>query len=160
MKTIRQWFDEYSESHQNHTNKIIHFICVPLIYFSIVGMLVSIPTGFLHMYFSDDPPFIYNFGTVALLIAMIYYLRLSFRIFCGMLLFSIIAMAGSYFLSTIDDPPIWLISMIIFIVAWAGQFFGHKVEGKRPAFLKDVQFLLIGPAWILSFIYTKLNIKF
>lgn len=160
MKTIRQWFDEYAESHQNNTNKIFHFICVPLIYFSIVGLFVSIPTGFLHLYFSDDPPFYYNFGTAAVIISLVYYLRLSFPVFCGMLLFSAIAMAGNYFLANIEDVPLWLISIIIFTTAWAGQFYGHRVEGTKPAFFKDIQFLLIGPAWVLSIIYKKINIKY
>ena len=160
MKTIQQWFDEYTESHQNHTNKTIHFICVPLIYFSIVGLIVSIPTGFLHLYFQYEPPFYYNFGTIALILVLIFYLRLSFPIFIGMLVFSTIVMTGNYLLSTIDDVPLWLISIVIFAAAWAGQFFGHKVEGKRPAFFKDIQFLLIGPAWILSFIYKKINLKY
>ena len=160
MKAIQQWFDEYAESHQNHTNKIIHFMCVPLIYFSIVGLLVSIPTDFLHLYFQDEPPFYYNFGTLALIIALVFYFRLSFPIFCGMLIFSVIVMTGNYFLSTLEEIPLWLISIIIFAVAWIGQFYGHKVEGKKPAFFKDIQFLLIGPAWILAFIYRKINLKY
>ena len=140
MKAIQKWFDEYAESHQNRTNKRIHFICVPLIYFSIVGLLVSIPTDFLHLYFQDEPPFYYNFGTLALIITLIFYLRLSFPIFCGMLIFSVIVLVGNYFLSTLEDVPLWLISIIIFAVAWAGQFYGHKVEGKKPAFFKDFNF--------------------
>lgn len=160
MKSIQTWFDEYAESHQNHTNKIFHFICVPLIFFSIVGLLVTIPTGFLHLYFQDEPPFFLNFGTVALIITLIFYLRLSFPIFLGMLIFSVIVMFGNYLLSTIEDVPLWIISLLIFALAWVGQFYGHKVEGKKPAFFKDVQFLLIGPAWILSFLYKKMNIKY
>jgi uncharacterized membrane protein YGL010W len=160
MKSIQQWFDEYAESHQNRTNKKIHFICVPLIYFSIVGLFVSIPTDFLHLYFQYEPPFIYNFGTLAVILTLIFYLRLSLSIFIGMTIFSAIIMEGNYLLSTIEDVPLWLISLIIFAAAWAGQFYGHKVEGKKPAFFKDVQFLLIGPAWILSFIYIKLKIKY
>ena len=160
MKSIQTWFDEYAGSHQNHTNKIFHFICVPLIFFSIVGLFVTIPTGFLHLYFQDEPPFYLNFGTVALIFTLIFYLRLSFPIFIGMLIFSVIVMIGNYFLSTIDEVPLWTISLLIFAFAWAGQFYGHKVEGKKPSFFKDVQFLLIGPAWILSFLYKKMNIKY
>ena len=44
MKTQQQWFDEYAVSHQNKTNQIIHYICVPAIFFSIVGLLMSIPS--------------------------------------------------------------------------------------------------------------------
>jgi uncharacterized membrane protein YGL010W len=56
--------------------------------------------------------------------------------------------------------PLWLVSAIVFVVAWIGQFYGHKVEGKKPSFLKDIQFLLIGPAWLLHFIYRRLGIPY
>ena len=48
----------------------------------------------------------------------------------------------------------------MFAIAWIGQFIGHKIEGAKPSFLDDLKFLLIGPAWLLSFIYKKLGIKY
>ena len=56
--------------------------------------------------------------------------------------------------------PLWIFSVIIFVIAWIGQFIGHKIEGKKPSFIEDLQFLLIGPAWLLSFIYKKIGIKY
>ena len=55
--------------------------------------------------------------------------------------------------------PLWLISVIIFILSWAGQFYGHKIEGKKPSFFKDIQFLMIGPLWLLSKLYKKIGIS-
>ena len=55
---------------------------------------------------------------------------------------------------------LWLISIGVFVAAWIGQFYGHKVEGKKPSFFKDLQFLLIGPAWLLHFVYRKLGIPY
>jgi len=57
------------------------------------------------------------------------------------------------------DPEVWRLSLAIFIVAWIGQFIGHKIEGKKPSFFEDLQFLLIGPAWLLHFIYKKVGIR-
>ena len=34
------------------------------------------------------------------------------------------------------------------MIAWIGQFIGHKIEGAKPSFFEDLQFLLIGPAWV------------
>ena len=51
-------------------------------------------------------------------------------------------------------------SIIVFIFAWILQFLGHKIEGKKPSFFKDIQFLLIGPAWLLAFIYNSFKIKY
>ena len=65
-------------------------------------------------------------------------------------------------LKVFDDKKsiVVFLSLMIFIVAWIGQFIGHKIEGKKPSFFQDLQFLLIGPAWLLSFIYDKLGIKY
>ena len=41
----------------------------------------------------------------------------------------------------------------------ASQFIGHAVEGKRPSFFKDLQFLLIGPIWLLSNLYRRVGIR-
>jgi uncharacterized membrane protein YGL010W len=56
--------------------------------------------------------------------------------------------------------PLWALCLTLFAVAWIGQFIGHHYEGKRPSFFKDVQFLMIGPLWLMSFIYRKLRIPY
>ncbi len=160
MKTVQQWFDEYGESHQNSVNKRFHFICVPSIFFSIIGLLSSIPHSFTGQYFSPHVNFFINFGLLLILLALIFYIRLSFSLFVGIAAISFLSLEGNYLLSTLKVAPLWVISLIIFILAWIGQFYGHKVEGKKPSFFKDVQFLLIGPAWILGFIYKKFGIKY
>ena len=72
----------------------------------------------------------------------------------------IIFSLAAYLIDQLTFAPLWLFSLIIFFVAWAGQFYGHKVEGKKPSFIKDIQFLLIGPAWLMSFIFKKLGINY
>ena len=150
MKALDQWFEEYAVSHQNETNKTIHYICVPAIFFSIVGLLMSIPSGFLTDA-AGGSYIIGNWATVALIFVLIFYFRLSVSMGFKMLIFSILCIIGNYFISTV--APLWLISLIIFVVAWIGQFYGHKVEGKKPSFLKDIQFLLIGPAWVIDNVF-------
>jgi uncharacterized membrane protein YGL010W len=159
MKTTDQWLSEYGESHQNHTNKLVHWVCVPLIMFSIIGLLWSIPFPFAS---SLEAPFshFFNWGTLFLLLALFFYLRLSFTMFLGMLLIASAMAIGNYMLSQNTFLPLWTVSLIIFTAAWIGQFIGHKIEGKKPSFFKDLQFLLIGPAWLLSFIYKKIGIPY
>ena len=96
MKTINQWFDEYAESHQNKTNQSIHYICVPVIYFSIIGMLMSIPTHLISNFTKINNPFIENWATPVLIVLFIFYIRLSFSTFVRMLTFSIICLVGNY----------------------------------------------------------------
>ena len=158
MRRIDELLAEYGESHQNATNKTIHWICVPLIFFSIVGLIASIPSGFIQN-ISEGNPYA-NWATITLVVVLIYYVSLSIPLSFGMLLFGVLCLFVARILAESDIAPLWLISIIIFVVAWIGQFYGHKVEGKKPSFLKDVQFLLIGPAWLMHFIYRKLGIPY
>lgn len=148
MKTLQQWFNEYAESHQHKTNQYIHYICVPAIFFSIIGMLMSIPTSLISSFTKISNPFLENWATPVLILLFIFYIRLSFSTFVRMLTFSIICLVANYYLSTL--APLFYMSLVIFIIAWIGQFYGHKLEGKKPSFFKDLQFLLIGPAWVFE----------
>lgn len=154
MKTLDQWFEEYAVSHQNETNQLIHYICVPAIFFSLIGLLMSIPTGFLKNLLGLENPFIENWGTVFLVFALIFYLRLSLSMFIKILAVAIICIVGNYYLS--QQVNLLYASIVIFAIAWIGQFYGHKIEGKKPSFINDLQFLLIGPAWVIKKISSKL----
>lgn len=148
MRTQKQWFDEYAVSHQNKTNQSIHYFCVPAIFFSIVGLFMSIPTDFLVELTGLNNPIWINWATLVLIPLLLFYLKLSYSTFIKMLLFSILCLIGNYYISTI--LPLFYSSIAIFVFSWIGQFYGHKLEGKKPSFFKDLQFLLIGPAWVFE----------
>ena len=152
MKTIQQWLSEYGESHQDHTNKTIHWICVPAIFFSMTGLLYGVKLPFPIF---GIPA---NLAMIVLALVTVYYFSLSKTLWIGLLLFAVLCLWLCSLIEQSNILPLWLFSIIIFVVAWIGQFYGHKVEGKKPSFLKDIQFLLIGPAWLMSFIYKKLGI--
>ena len=159
MRKIDQLLSEYGESHQNATNKTIHWICVPLIFFSIVGLVASIPSGMLQSVLGEGNPYA-NWATVALILAVVYYVSLSIPLSIGMTIFAVFCLFAVNLIVNLDIASLWIISLGIFVVAWIGQFYGHKVEGKKPSFFKDIQFLLIGPAWLMHFIYKKLGIPY
>jgi uncharacterized membrane protein YGL010W len=159
MRKIDQLLSEYGESHQNTTNKTIHWICVPLIFFSIVGLIASIPSGFVQSLLGEGNPYA-NWATLVLIVVIAYYVTLSIWLTIGMTLFSIACIVVAAKLSALNIAPLWALSLGIFVLAWIGQFYGHKVEGKKPSFLKDVQFLMIGPAWLMHFIYKRLGIPY
>ena len=153
MKTIQQWLSEYGESHQDHTNKTIHWICVPSIFFSITGLLYSIKLPFAISGITV------NVAMVVMVLVIFYYLSLSRTLWIGMLLFALFCLWVCYLIELSGIMPLWLFCVIVFVAAWIGQFYGHKIEGKKPSFFKDIQFLMIGPAWLMSFIYKKLGIS-
>ena len=159
MKTADQWFSEYAESHQNATNKLIHWICVPLIFYSIIGLIACLPHEGLAAEFPEQMREWVHFGSVFLTLGSLFYLRLSPRLFIGLVLFSALCL---WVINVIENSSVSLLwsSLIIFVAAWIGQFWGHKIEGKKPSFFKDLQFLLIGPAWLMHFIYKSLGLKY
>jgi uncharacterized membrane protein YGL010W len=159
MRKIDELLAEYGESHQNQINKTIHWICVPLIFFSVVGLIASIPSGLVQRFLGEGNPYA-NWAAVVIVLILIYYVSLSILLGFGMLLFTLLCLYGVRLINQSDIAPLWLICVIIFVVAWIGQFYGHKIEGKKPSFLKDIQFLLIGPAWLMHFIYRKLGIPY
>jgi len=148
MKTLQQWFDEYAISHQNKTNQAIHYVCVPAISFSIVGLLMSIPATIITNITSLNNMVVVNWATPLLTFVLLFYLSLSFSTFLRMTLFSIVCLFGNFYLSLF--LPLFHTSIAIFVIAWIGQFYGHKLEGKKPSFFKGLQFLLIGPAWVFE----------
>lgn len=157
MAKTMQWFlDKYGESHQNATNKLIHWVCVPSIMFSLFGLLYSIP-------FLSERHLYANWAAVAQVVTLGYYLRLSTPMFFGFFVIGGLLLWGNnaiYEAVGRNAGQLALISVIIFVVAWIGQFIGHKIEGKKPSFFEDVQFLLIGPAWLLHFIYKKIGVDY
>jgi uncharacterized membrane protein YGL010W len=154
MRTMQQWLDEYGESHRHPTNKTIHWICVPAILFSVLGLLWLVPVpGFAQPLGSWV-----NWATLVLVLAVIWYVLLSPPLAPGMAVISGSMLAAIHQLELAFPFPPWTLFAGIFVVAWIGQFIGHEVEGKKPSFFKDVQFLLIGPAWLLADLYRHLGI--
>lgn len=130
---------QYSESHLNPINEIIHFVCVPVIVFTLLGLVWSL----------------HPLAAVALTLAALwYYLQLSKPFAVGMLLMAAAMLA---LLAALPDRAVLPLSIAIFVLAWIGQFIGHKIEGRKPSFFDDLRFLLIGPLFVLGFLYRRLN---
>lgn len=136
MKSITEWFDEYSESHQNPTNKQIHWLCVPAILFSIIGIIAHFST---------------LLTALLLVLTLVFYVRLDLVLAVAM---AALLVVMAWLIYTLPVGVGFYIA--IFVIAWVGQFYGHKVEGKKPSFFKDLQFLLIGPVWCMDAYLSKI----
>lgn len=141
-RAIDALLEAYAVSHRNHTNELIHIVCVPAIVFSLLGLLWAVHP-------------VAAFLVVAL--SLVYYTRLSVPFAIGMLL-----MSGAMLVLLALIPPAQLLvaSIVIFVVAWIGQFIGHSIEGRKPSFLDDLRFLLIGPFFVLGFLYRRARIAY
>ena len=150
MRTVREWLDDYSGNHVNPVNQRFHFACIPPIAFSVVCVLKAMPVGDAWL----------NPASVVIAAALAYYAWLSWRLAIGLA-----AVFGAFYAGALGieaaagDRTIW-VALAISVVGWVGQFIGHHIEGSRPSFFKDLQFLLIGPIWLLSDLYRRLGIKY
>ena len=148
MKSIHTWLAEYNDSHQNPVNKRLHWLCVPPIVVTVFGALRAIPAG----------DALLNPATVIAALALVYYLVLSWRLALGIV--PVLALV-LWLVETSHAAlgPLHLPLMAaVFVLAWIGQFVGHRVEGKKPSFFKDVQFLMIGPLWLLADVYRRVDL--
>jgi uncharacterized membrane protein YGL010W len=154
MRKIDLLLNEYGESHQNETNKLVHWFAVPIIVWCVLALLWSIPA----------PAFItalsLNWASLVMILSVIFYITLSWQLAIGMAVFSLISFALISFYVGATQFALWKFALIVFVVAWMAQFWGHKIEGKKPSFFKDVVFLMVGPAWLLSFLYNKMGVKY
>ena len=141
MRKLDVLLNQYGETHQNPVNKAIHWVCVPLIMWSaLAGMWIASPIA----------------TCILVALALVYYARMSLPMAIGML-----AMAAMMIIPVplLGERAPW-IAAAVFVLAWIGQFIGHAIEGRKPKFLQDLQFLLIGPAWILRFVYRGVGIRY
>lgn len=154
MRNVHEWFGSYSADHRNPTNRAIHWVCVPLILWCVVALLWLVPV----------PP---SFGrpglwaATAMFLAYLFYMRLSrvigfamaaVFIACGVLCEILYRALGPSHL-------LWL-AVAVFVLAWIGQFVGHLIEGRRPSFLTDLAYLLIGPAWLAGKLLRRFGVAY
>lgn len=142
MRTIDTLLAQYGESHRNHVNEWVHIVCVPLIVFSLLGLLWS------------AHPSVALLGSI---LALYYYYKLSRPFATGMLLMLAIMLGLLLLMPALTMLPV---SLVLFVLAWIGQFIGHQIEGKKPSFLDDVRFLLVGPLFVLGFLYRRLRLAY
>jgi uncharacterized membrane protein YGL010W len=152
MRKFDEWMNEYSVSHQHPINQKIHKICVPLIMLSVIGLLwkLPVPNSFHQL------PYL-NWASIFVVLCNLFYLSLSFKMLIGMMIQSFVMLIVSYQLE--KDGVLLTFSIVVFVLSWIGQFWGHHIEGRKPSFFQDIFFLLIGPLWVTRFLYQKMGIK-
>ena len=138
-RNLDQWLADYAVSHQNPINKKIHWLCVPTIFVSILGMGMSLSAWIT---------------IVLTMLISLFYLKLSVPLFVAMGIFTLMCLSAMALL-----PLGFKFWAGVFVVAWIGQFIGHKLEGKKPSFFEDLQFLLIGPAWVVHTLFLRKELK-
>ena len=153
MRTMQNWLDSYSSDHQNPTNKRLHWICVPPILWSVIALLwaIPVPVGFLR------PG---SWAVLAMVAAFYWYWKRSHRLAAALLLaFVVLALITNTLFFELGAAGLCVLAVAVFVVAWVGQFIGHQYEGRKPSFLTDLSYLLIGPAWLMAKLLRKMGFE-
>lgn len=139
-RRVDQLLAHYGTSHRNPRNEAIHMVAIPLIVFSLLGLLYA-----AHPYVA--------YAVVAA--SLVYYARLSVLFMLAMAVMSAAMLLAAHALGSLLFP----VSLGIFVGAWIAQFIGHKIEGRKPSFFEDLQYLLIGPLFVLSILFRKWGLR-
>jgi uncharacterized membrane protein YGL010W len=141
MRRVDRLFERYGQYHRDPLNKAVHWVCVPLILWSVLGMLwAASPIA----------------AWIAIAGATLFYVFLSVPLAIGML---VIVAAMAWALSLLGDRLL-VVSLVTFVAAWIGQFIGHGIEGRKPAFVDDLRSFLVAPAWLLGDLYRRLGLRY
>ena len=153
MRTMQSWLSSYSADHKNPINQIFHWFCVPPIVWAVIALLWTIPV----------PESILRPGAWAVLVmvlAFTWYWKHSHRLASALLVAFVVLCVITYWLfDTLGAGGLRDLAIVVFVLAWIGQFVGHHYEGHRPSFLTDLSYLLIGPAWLMAKLLRKLGFK-
>jgi uncharacterized membrane protein YGL010W len=152
-RSMRDWLDSYSRDHQHPTNQVLHWICVPLIAWSAIAMMwtIPVPESLLH------PG---AWSVFAIVLAFTWYWKHSHRLGGALLIVLALFALSCYFLFQQFGPSHLLkLGIAVFVIAWIGQFIGHVFEGRRPSFFTDLAYLLVGPAWLMDKFLRRLGFK-
>ncbi|KAF0802886.1 hypothetical protein A6D6_03877 [Alcanivorax xiamenensis] len=157
MRDLSTFLSDYGESHRNPVNQWVHIVCVPLIFISTLGLFWLIPVG-RWLGLEGAAAYWVNGGSILAVLCMPFYLRLSMGVsllMLGWLAVSIAVVTG------IDRSGLSLgwTALLVWVLAWAGQAWGHKVEGKKPSFFDDLIFLLVGPIFVSLELMHKLGLS-
>ncbi len=142
---LARWLDEYGESHQNPTNKLLHWLCVPVITYCVIAFLWLLTPVAASVFMAG---------------ALFFYLRLSMTLAVSMAVLVALMLGIIISVESLGGGVLLWTTVVLFVVSLIGQFIGHHIEGKKPSFFKDIQFLLIGPIWLLCFLFRRWGIRY
>jgi len=153
QRSMHDWLESYSQDHQHPTNRLLHWICVPLIVWSVLALLWTIPV----------PATLLRPGAwavFAIVLAFAWYWKRSHRLGAALLVaLAIFALICAGVFERLGPMSMRWLAVCVFVAAWLGQFIGHVFEGRRPSFFTDLAYLLVGPAWLMDKLLNRIGLK-
>jgi uncharacterized membrane protein YGL010W len=148
--------EQYASFHQKPANRVINYICIPLIVFSVLGFVWSIP--FPHLAFLGKYNGFINWASFIIAFGIYYYLKLS-PMLSYLMLFTFFGF--TYIIIQFEkDPVLPQVCVFLFVMANVAQFIGYRIEGRKPTFADEFKFMLVGPMWLWTVVLKKFGVKY
>jgi len=151
VKTLEDQMSFYAAYHQDTRNKATHFVGVPLIVFSLM-----IPLGWLR---ADVGGVSLSAALVVTSVLLLYYLVLDIPLGLAMGAVFALMLWGAEPLSqaTLAASLGWFV--VLFIVGWGLQLWGHVYEGRKPALVDNLFQIFVAPIFLAAEVFFALGYK-
>jgi uncharacterized membrane protein YGL010W len=149
MKSAVEQLATYKSVHLHPQNINTHFVGVPMIIWSAFLML-----GTLRFAWQD---YQVSLAMILAVVVLCYYMALHMRLALGLVLFILPVLYTTEQVVHTSHP--FMIAMSIFVIGWIIQFIGHQFEKAKPAFMDDLNQLLIGPFFLMAELYFMLGLE-
>ncbi len=130
---LTRWFEDYEKYHRHPANKKTHYVGVPLIMLSVLGLagLVTITPEI-------------NLAMIAFVLVSAWAIKLDMR-------FGFLFALAAFPFYWLGLRLSWQLNVALFVIGWIFQLVGHyKYEKKSPALMTNVLQTFIGPMWIFA----------
>jgi uncharacterized membrane protein YGL010W len=153
MRSMQEWLDSYSADHRNPVNQVAHWLCVPPIVWAVIAMLWTVPVPESQL----RPG---AWAVMVIVLSFYWYWKRSHPLAVALLVaFAVLALITHLLATEFGMATLLRAAIVVFVVAWIGQFIGHHFEGRRPSFLTDLSYLLIGPAWLMAKLLRRVGVR-
>lgn len=142
QRRIDRLLAQYADSHRHPVNERIHCVAIPCIMLSLVGLLYAASPGLALLFLAASLVYYWRLSTVALV---------SMTLASLLMLLAVAALRVAGLLLPV--------CLTLFVLAWMLQFVGHRIEGRKPSFLQDLQYLWIGPLFVLDRLFRRLGLR-
>ncbi|MEK6976300.1 MAG: Mpo1-like protein [Candidatus Thermoplasmatota archaeon] len=144
MKTLVDQMSMYAAYHRDPTNKAIHFLFVPLIIWSAMGLLMEVPGVEL-------ATLTVTLAHAVALVLLVYYLRLDFPLGVAMVfLFTFLLVTAWNVHGTMGNQS-WMLFLAVFAGSWIAQIIGHSAfEHRKPALADNVFQVFVAPIFVMA----------
>lgn len=145
MKSLAEQMSMYSAYHQNPVNKMIHFLFVPAIVWTLMVALDLLPLLAV-------AGITVTAAMVITAVLLVWYLVLDFPLgVVSAAVFTMLLVSAITLNESVGPRTALTIAAVLFVASWVFQFVGHGVwEKRRPALADNLLQVFVAPIFLVA----------